>query len=204
MRNHKSRYYWAKYNNYGFCQTGQLIHAVHVYLGHTFTLPSTSRKKHLNKNIIPIEKEYWIVTFPFEWQSKMCRTVKWKHGGAFCQKNFWPQKIRIFNISKFSPKKHQKDRGDPQMAGQCYLIFTLSDPVIESDLRQLNSACSLKRARFGNKQIVKMAQSIFNTQIVTDSGTERYRIHPKSEPKYRWHIGSLGISEIINTLNESS
>ena len=67
---------------------------------------------------------------------------------------------------KILPKKHQKDRGDPQMAGQCYLIFTLSDTVIESDLRQLNSACSLKRARFGNKQIVKMAQSIFSTQIV--------------------------------------
>ena len=117
------------------------------------TLPCHQhQEKHLNKNIIPIEKEYWIVTFPFERQSKMCRTVKWQHGGAFCQKNFWQQKnVRILNISKFSPKKHQKDRGDPQMAGQCYLIFTLSDPVIKSDLRQLNSACSLKRAQFGNK-----------------------------------------------------
>ena len=143
-------------------KTGKLVHAVHVYLGHT----SKHQEKHLNKNIIPIEKEYWIVTFPFEWQSKMCRTVKWKHGGAFCQKKFWPQKNTNLQYFKILPKKHQKDRGDPQMAGQCYLIFTLSNTVIESDLRQLNSACSLKRARFGNKQIVKMAQSIFSTQIV--------------------------------------
>ena len=50
-------------------KTGKLVHAVHVYLGHT----SKHQEKHLNKNIIPIEKEYWIVTLPFEWQSKMCR-----------------------------------------------------------------------------------------------------------------------------------
>ena len=151
VRNHKSRYYWTKYNNYGFCKKLDNWFTQSMYIWATPLPCHQHQEKHLNKNIIPIEKEYWIVTFPFEWQSKMCRTVKWKHGGAFCEKNFWPQKIRIFNISKLTPKKHQKDRGDPQMAVQSYLIFTLSDPVIESDLRQLNSACSLKQAQFGNK-----------------------------------------------------
>ena len=72
---------------------------------------------------------------------------------------------KIFDHKKFessifqiSPKKHQKDRGDPQMAVQSYLIFTLSDPVIESDLRQLNSACSLKQAQLGNKTNCKNGQ----------------------------------------------
>ena len=72
-------------------KTGKLVHAVHVYLGHT----SKHQEKHLNKNIIPIEKEYWIVTFPFEWQSKRCKTAKWKHGGASL-----PEK---FLTTKFSP-----------------------------------------------------------------------------------------------------
>ena len=151
MRNHKSRYYWAKYNNYGFCQTGQLIHAVHVYLGHTFTLPSTSRKTFEQeyypywKRILDCDLSIWVAV-------KNVQNCQVKTRWCLLPEKFWPQKnVRIFNISKFSPKKHQKDRGDPQMAGQCYLIFTLSDPVIESDLRQLNSACSLKRAQFGNK-----------------------------------------------------
>ena len=157
------------------------------------------QEKHLNKNIIPIEKEYWIVTFPFEWQSKMCRTVKWKHGGAFCEKNFWPQKIRIFNISKLTPKKHQKDRGDPQMAVQSYLIFTLSDPVIESDLRQLNSACSLNKLNSEIKQIVKMVQSIFNTQIV-NWFWDYIRDSSKNKPKYRWHSENIEGNVCCNLL----
>ena len=48
----KSRCYWANYNNYGFCQTGQLTPAVNCLqlgytesiFGDTFNLPSTSRK----------------------------------------------------------------------------------------------------------------------------------------------------------------
>ena len=70
----------GKINNYGFCQTGQLTPAVHVcnwiipraYLGTPLTCHQ-HQENHLNKNFIPIEKEYWIVTLPFEWQSKMCR-----------------------------------------------------------------------------------------------------------------------------------
>ena len=44
---------------------------------------------------------------------------KWnKLGGAFCQKIFGHEKMfEIFNILKFSPKKHQKVRGDPRVAG---------------------------------------------------------------------------------------
>ena len=113
----KSRCYWANYNNYGFCQTGQLTPAVHVcnwvtpraYLGTPLTCHQ-HQENHLNKNFIPIEEDYWIVIFPFEWQSKMCRTVKWnKHGGAFCQKKFFDHK-KMFESSIFqnSPRRNTK------------------------------------------------------------------------------------------------
>ena len=70
----------------------------------------------------------------------------------FARKILTMKKMFESSIFQNFPRRNtKKDRGDPQMAGQCYLIFTLSDPVIESDLRQLNSACSLKRAQFGNK-----------------------------------------------------
>ena len=100
----KSRCYWANYNNYGFCQTGQLIHAVHVYLGHT----SHHIKKNIWTRILSLMKKN-IGLWPFHKSgSQKCAELSSENTVVpFARKNFDHKKYDS-SIFQNSPKETPK------------------------------------------------------------------------------------------------